>query len=128
MAPQSRECSTKLRGSSALATLTSKSRSELRFNKLTLANAGVLVSARDTGGSTDWYNICHGQQCRVYTILFRGRVAQRSGARTGPHHGHASPQRLPHRHSPPLTFIEKPFQVCEDATEIWQTGHELLLV
>lgn len=30
--------------------------------------------------------------------------------------------------SPPLTFVEKPFQVCEDAAEIWQAGHELLLV
>lgn len=35
---------------------------------------------------------------------------------------------LPHRPAPPLTFVEKPFQVCEDAAEIWQTGHELLLV
>lgn len=82
MAPQSRECSTKLRGSSALATLTSKSRSELGLNKLTLANAGVLGSARDTGGSKDWYNICY--DSNVGCILYCSAAGSPTEAVPGP--------------------------------------------
>lgn len=62
------------------------------------------------------------------------RVALRSRARTGlrlgfpPPNTHLLPPDASRRPAAPLTFVEKPFQVCEDAAEIWQTGHELLLV
>lgn len=93
------------------------------------APAGVVTSGTEPATAAS-VTVCPGAE---------QRVALRSRARTGLRLGHAPPPTThTHTHSfppdasrrpaAPLTFVEKPLQVREDAAEIWQTGHELLLV